>query len=103
MRSVKMIVTVEGTAKTRLNLTREERQDNDANKGAIQEAKEDDGWEVPKRKHTCRVRWGSMGSTQGLQVVDNDKDEERYTNNMEKSEEGSSSNNNSFYKGMELG
>ncbi|KAF5189768.1 hypothetical protein FRX31_020645, partial [Thalictrum thalictroides] len=35
-----------------------------------------EGWELPKKRHTCRASGDSLGSPKGIQVEDNNKGKE---------------------------
>ncbi|KAF5176855.1 hypothetical protein FRX31_033556 [Thalictrum thalictroides] len=50
---------------------------------ATNHEEKDEGWEVPKRKHTFRARGGSMGSPQGLEIGNSSKGEGNNMNSMD--------------------
>ncbi|KAF5200749.1 hypothetical protein FRX31_009665 [Thalictrum thalictroides] len=52
-------------------------QDSKASKDVVQEGNgENEGWEVPKRKHVYKTRWNSVGTPLGLQIGGSSKGED---------------------------
>ncbi|KAF5195745.1 hypothetical protein FRX31_014665 [Thalictrum thalictroides] len=80
-------------------------QDNKASKDLVQEENgENEGWEVPKRKHIYKTRWDSVGTPLGLQIGGSSKGEDSSKAPYERTNpEGNKENLNMQEMGRGLG